>query len=535
LVIERNRVGWTYRICWLESTVISSDPDHTALLGQARKLQAMLESAVDAIITIDGASIITTVNPAAARLFGYPESEFLGRNVHFLMPEPYHSAHDGYIANYRSTGARKIIGIGREVTGRRQDGSTFPMHLAVSEFEMDGRVHFTGIIHDLSNQKATEQALRHANKMEAMGQLTGGIAHDFNNLLTVIIGNLEMLEAKLTTTGQRELATEALEAADLGARLTARLLAFARRSHLEPEVVNLNDFVLGLTDMLHRTMGSTISLSNALTPRLWSTRIDPSQVESALVNLSVNARDAMPGGGRLIIETSNVTVDAPMSEDLDGLAPGDYVRLSVADTGQGMPPEVRERAFEPFFTTKETGRGTGLGLSMIYGFAKQSGGHATIYSEPGRGTTVNIYLPRHGSAEPQVDAIDDVEPALVGRTILVVEDDPRVRRLTVNRLETLGYATLVAGDAHEALAILSSGAALDLVFTDLVMPGGLSGYELAHRVATQWPDLPVLLTSGYADELVRRDADAISHLKVLSKPYRQADLAKAIADALERD
>jgi CheY-like chemotaxis protein len=200
-----------------------------------------------------------------------------------------------------------------------------------------------------------------------------------------------------------------------------------------------------------------------------------------------------------------------------------------------MPPEVRERAFEPFFTTKETGRGTGLGLSMIYGFAKQSGGHATIYSEPGRGTTVNIYLPRHGPAEPQVDTIDDFEPAPVGRTILVVEDDPRVRRLTVNRLETLGYATLVAGDAHEALAILSSGAALDLVFTDLVMPGGLSGYELAHRVATQWPDLPVLLTSGYADELVRGDADAISHLKVLSKPYRQADLAKAIADALERE
>jgi len=495
----------------------------------------MLESAVDAIITIDGMGIITTVNPAAARLFGYPQDAFIGRNVHFLMPEPYHSAHDGYIANYRTTGARKIIGIGREVTGRRQDGSTFPMHLSVSEFEMDGRVHFTGIIHDLSSQKAAEQALRHANKMEAMGQLTGGIAHDFNNLLTVIIGNLEMLEAKLTTTGQRELATEALEAADLGARLTARLLAFARRSHLEPEVVNLNDFVLGLTDMLHRTMGSTISLSNALTPRLWPTRIDPSQVESALVNLSVNARDAMPEGGRLIIETSNVSVDGPMSEDIEGLAPGDYVRLSVADTGQGMPPEVRERAFEPFFTTKETGRGTGLGLSMIYGFAKQSGGLATIYSEIGRGTTVNIYLPRHGSAEPQRDVADEGGSAQGGKTILVVEDDPRVRRLTVNRLEALGYATLVASDAHEALAIMNGGAGPDLVFTDLVMPGGLSGYELAHRVAAQWPDLPVLLTSGYADELVRRDADAISHLKVLSKPYRQADLAKAIADALERE
>ncbi|MBJ3783163.1 PAS domain S-box protein [Devosia sediminis] len=508
-------------------------PEQADLVGQARKLQAILESAVDAIITIDGRGTITTVNPAAARLFDYPQDAFIGQNVHFLMPEPYHSAHDGYIANYRRTGAAKIIGIGREVTGRRRDGSLFPMHLAVSEFEMDGRVHFTGIIHDLSAQKATEQALRQAQKMEAMGQLTGGIAHDFNNLLTVIIGNLEMLEAKLTTSGQRELAIEALEAADLGARLTARLLAFARRSHLEPEVVNLNDFVLGLTDMLHRTMGSTISLSNALTPRLWMTRIDPSQVESAIVNLAVNARDAMPQGGRLIIETGNVSVDAAMSEDLDGLAPGDYVRLSVADTGEGMPADVRERAFEPFFTTKEKGRGTGLGLSMIYGFAKQSGGHATIYSEIGRGTSVNIYLPRHGTASAVEAEPEEAAVPPAGKTVLVVEDDPRVRKLTVTRLETLGYATLVAADAHEALAILGRGAEVDLVFTDLVMPGGISGYELARRVAEQWPGLNVLLTSGYADELVRRDEDAIAHLKVLSKPYRMADLAQAIAEALE--
>ncbi|WP_137152717.1 PAS domain S-box protein [Devosia sp. FKR38] len=510
-----------------------SDPDTSALLGQARKLQAILESAVDAIITIDGVGIITTVNPAAARLFGYAPAEFIGRNVHFLMPEPYHSAHDGYIANYRRSGTPKIIGIGREVTGRRRDGSTFPMHLAVSEFEMDGRIFFTGIIHDLSGQKQTEQALRQAQKMEAMGQLTGGIAHDFNNLLTVIIGNLEMLEARLTTTAQRELTTEALEAADLGARLTARLLAFARRSHLEPEVVNLNDFVLGLTDLLHRTLGATIALSNSLTPRLWPTRIDPSQVESAIVNLAVNARDAMPNGGRLIVETANVSVDTAMSEHLDGLQTGDYVRLSVADTGQGMSADVRERAFEPFFTTKEKGRGTGLGLSMIYGFAKQSGGHASIYSEPGRGTTVNIYLPRHGEVASTAEEPESHEPISTGKTVLVVEDDPRVRKLTVSRLEALGYATLVAADAHEALHILAREIGIDLVFTDLVMPGGMSGYELAHRIAVDYPGLQVLLTSGYADELVRRDADAIAHLKVLGKPYRQADLARAIAEAIE--
>jgi len=509
---------------------------HSNLLGQVKKLQAMLESAVDAIITIDESGLITTVNPAAARLFGYAPDEFLGRNVRFLMPEPYHAEHDGYIRNYRSTGRRKIIGIGREVTGQRRDGSLFPMHLAVSEFEMDGRVHFTGIIHDLSAAKATEMALRQSQKMEAMGQLTGGIAHDFNNLLTVIIGNLEMLEAKLTTPLQRELATEALEAAELGARLTSRLLAFARRSHLEPEIVNLNNFVVGLTDLLHRTLGGTIYLSNALSPNLWSTRIDPSQVESAIVNLAVNARDAMPNGGRLVLETSNVSVDVTMAEGLEGLQPGDYVRLSVTDTGTGMPKDVRERAFEPFFTTKELGRGTGLGLSMIYGFAKQSGGHATIYSEEGKGTTVNIYLPRHRTEEP-ADVSGDLDPDAdngMGQVILAVEDDERVRRLTVTRLGQLGYRVLAAASGAEALEILAREHNVDLLFTDIMMPGGISGYELGARVRDLYPDLPVLLTSGYAEELANSEQLAAEQLKVLRKPYRQADLAQAIAEALKR-
>jgi PAS domain S-box-containing protein len=513
--------------------VPDTEERNSSLLGQARKLQAMLESAVDAIITIDGKGIITTVNPAAARLFGYEQHEFLGRNVHFLMPEPYHSEHDGYIHNYRTTGRRKIIGIGREVTGRRRDGTLFPMHLAVSEFEMDGRVHFTGIIHDLSATKATEMALRQAQKMEAMGQLTGGIAHDFNNLLTVIIGNLEMLEGKLTTPLQRELTTEALEAADLGARLTARLLAFARRSHLEPESVNLNNFVVGLTDMLHRTLGATIYLSNALTPNLWSARVDPSQVESAIVNLAVNARDAMPEGGRLLIETGNAAIDMDMSEKLDGLPPGDYVRLAVSDTGTGMPASVRERAFEPFFTTKEQGRGTGLGLSMIYGFAKQSGGLATIDSVEGKGTTVTIYLPRHRVEPVQLDEMDG-GAALPGggQVILAVEDDHRVRKLTVTRLSQLGYTVLAAASGAEALELLKSKA-VDLLFTDVVMPGGMSGYELRQQVRALYPQMPVLLTSGYAEELAGNQVKPDADLKILRKPYRMADLAAAIDDALK--
>ena len=507
----------------------------SSLLGQARKLQSILESAVDAIITIDDQGTIATANPAAARLFGYDQEAFLGRNVNFLMPAPYRAEHDGYLHNYRTTGRRQIIGIGREVSGRRSDGSVFPMQLAVSEFEIDGHTFFTGIIHDLSAHKATELALRQAQKMEAMGQLTGGIAHDFNNLLTVIIGNLEMLEGKLTTPLQRELTTEALDAADLGARLTTRLLAFARRSHLEPESINLNSFVLGLTDMLHRTLGETVYLSSALTPNLWPVRVDPSQVESAIVNLAVNARDAMPRGGRLVIETANVTINEEMASGLDALAVGDYVQLTVSDTGEGMTSAVRERAFEPFFTTKEMGRGTGLGLSMIYGFAKQSGGLATIDSTPGKGTAVAIYLPRHRVEPTLVVDVDLQGTALVGsgQTILAVEDDERVRKLTVMRLSQLGYTVRSAGSGAEAIDILAAGTPVDLLFSDVVMPGGMSGFELRSKVQALYPNMPVLLTSGYAEELSREGVAVEGPLKILNKPYRLAELAAAIDDALK--
>lgn len=502
--------------------------------GHNSKLAALLESAVDSIITIDANGMIEAVNSAVERLFYYTDQELIGQNVNILMPEPFQSEHDDYLKNYRETGTRKIIGIGREVIGRRKDGSTFPMHLSVSEFEVEGAVFFTGIVHDLSERKESEQALLQAQKMEAIGQLTGGIAHDFNNLLTVIIGNLELLDMKLDDDSQRELLTEAAEAADLGARLTDRLLAFARRSYLEPDVVDLNMLVLGLTDMLHRTLGEHIDLSTALSTDLWPAKIDAAQVETAIVNLAVNARDAMPDEGKLVLETRNVQVDEAYSLTEDGLKPGDYVVLSVSDTGSGMPEYVRERVFEPFFTTKELGRGTGLGLSMVYGFAKQSEGNVTIYSEVGVGTTVNLYLPRHLSGVADTEMLKTetaIEPAR-GELILVVEDDTRVRRLTLKRLNDLGYRTLEAASGAEALIEFKKTDKIDLVFTDLVMPGGMSGYELAAEVRKLRPQVKVLLTSGYAEELTHSDKLIEGSLNLLRKPYRQADLAGSIREEL---
>lgn len=508
--------------------------------AQAAKLRGILESAVTAIITIDDRGLIESINPATERLFGYGPAELAGQNVKVLMPEPYKAEHDGYITNYLGTGVKKIIGIGREVRGRRKDGTTFPLHLSVSEFSADGRRYFTGMIHDLSDRKHVEEALREserrlaqAQKMEAVGQLTGGIAHDFNNLLLVITGNHELLEQQLDRDDHKVLLKEAQDAAVLGSKLTDQLLTFARRRHMDTEVIQLNDQVVGITDMLRRTLGEHIMLSTALTPGVWPILADPGQFQSAIVNMAVNARDAMSQGGKLVVETRNIVLDGHHADFHAELTPGEYVQLSISDTGSGMSPDVRDRVFEPFFTTKEKGRGTGLGLAMVYGFVKQTGGHITIYSEPGHGTTFNLYFPRidgvTAQASPQVKGTADPHAR---ETILVVEDDERVRRLTITRLKLIGYQVLEASDGPKALDILSKEHAVDLVFTDLVMPGGMSGREVAARARQLKPGIKVLLTSGYAEELVHGDDLEREQLKVLRKPYHQSDLVAALRDVL---
>jgi nitrogen-specific signal transduction histidine kinase/ActR/RegA family two-component response regulator len=384
--------------------------------------------------------------------------------------------------------------------------------------------------------RESERRLAQAQKMEAVGQLTGGIAHDFNNLLLVITGNLELLDRQLHRDEQKVLLKEAQEAAMLGSKLTDQLLTFARRRHMDDQVIPPNDHVVGTTDMLRRTLGEHVMLSTSLARNVWAIRADPGQFQSAIVNMAVNARDAMQQGGKLVVETRNIVLDDDHADFHSVLQPGEYVQLSISDTGSGMPPEVRDRVFEPFFTTKEKGRGTGLGLAMVYGFVKQSGGHITIYSEVGHGTTFNLYFPRvdrvtaEGSAKTK--RASDPEAR---ETILVVEDDERVRRLTITRLKLIWYQVLEASDGPNALDILEKEHSVDLVFTDLIMPGGMSGREVAARARELKPGIKVLLTSGYAEELVHGEGLERERLRVLRKPYHQADLVTALREVLATD
>jgi CheY-like chemotaxis protein len=380
-----------------------------------------------------------------------------------------------------------------------------------------------------------EQELRQTQKMEAIGKLTGGVAHDFNNLLTVIKGNLEMLEARLSGDEHNDLLTDAQEAADLAAQLTTSLLAFGRRMPLNPKLTDIGQLVSGTTELLRRTLGETIT-TRTVADSSCQAVADPAQLQSAILNLGINARDAMPDGGKLTIEVSETELDADYADAYTEVRPGRYVLITVIDTGTGMSKEIQERAFEPFFTTKPTGSGTGLGLSTVYGFVKQSGGHVSLYSEPGQGTTIRIYLPcadREQDGEAPAVAAAPTLPHPKGETILVVEDEARVRRITAARLRELGYRVLEAESGPAALQVLRDRPEIDLLFTDMVMPGGLTGAQLAAEAHRTRPDLPVLFTSGYAEPDVLKQADAQSG-NWLRKPYKAADLARKLRSILDQ-
>jgi PAS domain S-box-containing protein len=407
----------------------------------------------------------------------------------------------------------------------------------VPELTAAGRVRgFFSLMHDLSEIKRLEARLVHAQKMEAVGQLTGGIAHDFNNLLGVVIGNLQLLERSLIEhpTQLRKVST-AMRAALRGADLTRRLLAFARRQILEPEVVDLNRHLKGWDELLHRTLSDSIEVRIVRAPDLWLTRVDPGQIESAILNLAINARDAMPQGGALTIATSNQTVDAQFCVEHPELQPGEYTCIAVSDSGMGIPPDMLKSVFEPFFTTKEPGKGSGLGLSMVHGFAKQSGGAATIVSKVGVGTTVCIFLPRSIEAISPLDETGLQRIAPGGHeSILLVEDDADLRETSAATLMQLGYRVLQAGNAEQALKILADGRPVDLLFTDIMMPGGMLGPTLAQRARQMRPNLHVLFTTGYANSGVLASG-AVVHADVLAKPFRTEDLAVRIRHLLDKE
>jgi two-component system, chemotaxis family, CheB/CheR fusion protein len=499
------------------------------------RLSAILSTAPDAIISIDEDGLVGSFSAAAERIFGYTAAEVIGSNVKMLMAEPYRSEHDGYLKHYRETGEKRIIGIGREVIGKRKDGTDIPVRLAVSELWIEGKRFFTGILHDLTEENRRQEELQRAQKMEAIGQLTGGIAHDFNNLLTVIIGNLELLQERLRNEGNQRSARMAQEAAELGAKLTHQLLAFAKRQPLAPTVVALNDIVRGMGPLLDRALGEEISIESRLADDLKRTKTDPGQIENAILNMCLNARDAMAGGGTVTIETRNIELDADYATTQPDVTPGPYVLLSVTDNGTGMSPDVMERVFEPFFTTKGPGSGTGLGLSMLYGFAKQSGGHVAIYSEVGKGTTVNLYLPP--VEETQSPKTSDVADEIVngtGETILLVDDNEGVRELTITRLEVLGYNVIVAESGAQAIEALRANEDIDLVLSDVIMPGGISGFDVAEQARAIRPDVKILLNTGYADGAqAAASSEAGVSYKTLHKPYKLADLATALRELLD--
>ncbi|MGE0659470.1 MAG: response regulator, partial [Reyranellaceae bacterium] len=413
------------------------------------------------------------------------------------------------------------------------------LRLNGSEFEVyrmptaDGGFVVSSV--DVTQRVRAEAMFRQVQKMESIGQLTGGVAHDFNNLLQIVRSNIDL--ALAAGVGDERLASRlraALDGTERGARLTRQLLAFARRQPLEPVPTNLGRLVADMTEMVRRSLGETIQVETVVAGGLWNAMADPGQLENAILNLAINARDAMHEGGRLTLEVANASLDEDYAAEHVEVRPGQYVMVAVSDTGTGMSQDVIAQAFEPFFTTKADGQGTGLGLSQVYGYVKQLGGHVKIYSEPGHGTTVKLYLPRTRQPEEmlQVAALTPIE---FGReTVLVVEDDPAVRAGAVDMLGDLGYRVLQAASADSALAVLSSGAAVDVLFTDVVMPGPVKVRELVRQTQAHRPGIAVLYTSGYTENAIIHDGRLDADVLLISKPYRRDELARKLRTAIER-
>jgi PAS domain S-box-containing protein len=500
-------------------------------------LKNTVHSMAEAVLVIDPKGEIVLSNPAAEKMLRYRP----GMNVGNLraLSNVFHA--DGTTPMPLEDFPAPRVLRGEEfdeqelVISPLRGGNQ--IHLVVSGRplrEKSGAISGAALVyHDITASRETERKLIEAQKLEAIGKLTGGVAHDFNNMLTVITGTTETLVSRLRN--QPDLLAVARlidDAAERCGELVKHLLAFARRQPLRPHNVDLNKAVLDVAKLLRPTLGQQIEIGTVLGKDVRPTHIDQSQLANAVINMAINARDAMPNGGKLLLETANVDLDEAYAAANPDMQAGPYVMLAISDTGSGMTAEVRERAFEPFFTTKEAGRGSGLGLSMVYGFVKQSGGHIRIYSEEGHGTTIRLYLP---PARGAVEAITTDSEAVSGGSeiILVVEDDPMVRNFVVNQLGSLGYKTLAASDGHAAMAIVDQGEPFDLLFTDVVMPGGMSGRDLADAIAKRRPATRVLYTSGYTDNAVVHHGRLDEGVLLLTKPYRKPQLARMVRQALD--
>jgi PAS domain S-box-containing protein len=515
--------------------VTEANKVRAALRDSERMSRGIIDTALDAFVQMDESGAIVDWNPQAQAVFGWSREEAIGKPLgELIVPEQHRSRHRDGLVRFLLGGESTILGKRIAIEALRRDGSELKVELSVTALQRHAGTVFNAFIRDMTEAIAAEERTRQSQKMEAVGQLVGGIAHDFNNILTVITGTIDILADGVAEDARlAPIATLISEAADRGAELTAHLLAFARKQPLQPRETDINELLVGAQFLFRPSLGEQIEIEASLEEGAWTALVDPTQLTTALLNLAVNARDAMPGGGKLTLETKNVVLDESYAAANRDVQPGSYVMIAVSDTGDGIPEALIDKVFEPFFSTKAVGKGTGLGLSMVYGFVKQSSGHIKVYSEEGHGTTIKIYLPRSG-AEPEQAAEQALDPAVEGgsEAILIVEDDPLVRTYVTARLQNLGYQTLEAGNAAEAIAIVDGGAQFDLLFTDVIMSGSMNGRQLADEMAKRRPGVKVLFTSGYTENAIVHHGRLDPGVLLLAKPYRNAELARMIRCAL---
>jgi PAS domain S-box-containing protein len=512
----------------------------TKLRESEQQFRLLVQGVTDyAIYMLNARGEVVSWNAGAQRIKGYKPEEIIGR--HFSNFYAQVDRESGLPQQGLETAARE----GRwenEGLRVRKDGTSFWAHVIIDAIRDDAGnlIGFAKVTRDITERREAEERLRQAQatmlrsqKLEAVGQLTGGVAHDFNNLLQVISGNLQLLGKDVAGNPRAEMRVQsALAGVARGAKLASQLLAFARRQPLEPKTVNIGRLVHGIDDMLRRALGGEVEIETVVAGGLWNTLVDPDQIENAILNLAINARDAMEGHGRLTIEASNAFLDDNYVRLHEDVTPGQYVLLAVTDTGAGIPPDLLDRVFEPFFTTKPEDKGTGLGLAMVYGLVKQSGGHVKIYSEVGAGTTVKLYLPRAMASEDALVGTSPVEVSGGSETILVVEDDDEVREVAVSMLGELGYRVFKARDAASALAIVESGLPIDMIFTDVMMPGPLRSPELARKAKQRLPNVAVLFTSGYTQNAIVHGGRLDPGVELLPKPYTREALARKLRHVL---